>query len=209
MIDDRYGAHLGMRHLIQHGHRRIAFINGPSGWYPSEHRLLGYQDALAELPVPFDPSLVKEGDWEVQGGYHALKELLALPQLPTAIFAGNDLMALGAIYSLEEAGLRVPEDIAVVGYDDREIASLSRPRITTVKIPCYEMGTAGARMLLELLENRTNVADPVYVKGELIVRESCGGREGKISLEDYHSETTPPQLRRRERSGDTPNDQAQ
>lgn len=206
MIDDRYGAHLGVSHLIQQGHRRIAFINGPSGWYPSEHRLLGYQDALAELPMSFDPQLAKEGDWEVQGGYRALKELLVLPHPPTAIFAGNDLMALGAIYALEEAGLRVPEDIAVVGYDDREIANLSRPRITTVKMPCYEMGKAGARMLLELLENPTKVVQSVYIKGELIVRESCGAHKGKISFGEYYSETTPPQLRRRGQPGDTSND---
>jgi DNA-binding LacI/PurR family transcriptional regulator len=103
-------------------------------------------------------------------------------------------MALGAIYAIQEAGLRVPEDVAVVGYDDREIASISRPTITTVTLPCYEMGQTSAQLLLSRLENQTEAEEPIRIRGKLIVRESCGAEEGKIPLERYRTHTTPSEL---------------
>ena len=121
IVDDHYGAGLAVEHLVKLGHRRIAFINGPHDWNSSKERLAGYQDVLAQYGIPFDPSLVEEGTWEVQSGYPATKKFLAMPERPTAIFAANDFMALGAIYAIQDAGLNVPEDIAVVGYDDRDI----------------------------------------------------------------------------------------
>jgi LacI family transcriptional regulator len=127
--DEQYGARLAVEHLAHLGHRRIAFINGPKGWYASDNRLLGYQATLAQLDIAFDPEIVLEGDWDVPGGSLATKKLLSLPQPPTAIFAANDFMALGAMYALREAGLRVPEDVAIVGYDDREICRLAQPTI--------------------------------------------------------------------------------
>lgn len=194
LVDERYGARLAVEHLARLGHRRIAFINGPQGWDASADRLVGYQDALARLGVPFDPALVAEGTWEVQSGYPAAKKFLALPERPTAIFAANDLMALGAIYAIQESGLRVPEDIALVGYDDREIASISRPTITTVSLPCYEMGQTSAQLLLKRLDNPTETEEPIRVRGKLIIRESCGAEEGKISPDRYRTHTTPPEL---------------
>jgi DNA-binding LacI/PurR family transcriptional regulator len=115
-------------------------------------------------------------------------------QRPTAIFAANDLQALGAIYAIQDAGLRVPEDIAIVGYDDREIAALSRPTITTVTLPCYDMGQASADLLLRLLGKETAPSEPVMLRGTLIVRESSGAPDGKIPLERYRSHTTPRRL---------------
>jgi LacI family transcriptional regulator len=194
LADERYGAHLAVEHLAGLGHQRIAFINGPHGWGASLDRFAGYQDALEQLGVPYDPELVAEGLWEVQSGYPAAKQFLALPERPTAIFAANDLMALGAIYAIQEAGLRVPEDIALVGYDDREIANISRPTITTVTLPCYEMGQASALMLLRRFDNEGDVEEPIKVRGKLIIRESCGAEEGKIPLDRYRTHTTPPEL---------------
>ena len=136
----------------------------------------------------------KYGDWEVQSGYPATKKFLALSPRPTAVFAANDLMALGAIYAIQEAGLCVPDDIAVVGYDDREIASISRPTITTVTLPCYEMGQVSAKLLLRLLEKQNGAEEPIRIQGKLIVRESSGAREGKIPLEQYQTHTTPRRL---------------
>jgi LacI family transcriptional regulator len=198
-VDERYGARLAVEHLARLGHRRIAFINGPASWDASQDRHAGYRDVLAELGIPYDPALVAEGTWEVQSGYPAAKRFLALAQRPQAIFAANDLMALGAIYAIQEAGLRVPEDIAVVGYDDREIAGISRPAITTVTLPCYEMGQASADLLLGRLANGAEQTEPVKIRGRLIVRESCGSAQGKIPLARYQTHTTPPELLKRRR----------
>jgi LacI family transcriptional regulator len=194
LVDEQYGARMAVEHLAGLGHRHIAFINGPAGWGASEDRLAGYRDVLADLRVEYDPDLVEEGTWEVQSGYPAAQKFLALRARPTAIFAANDLMALGAIYAIQEAGLRVPEDVAVVGYDDREVAAISRPTITTVTLPCYDMGRESARLLLSRLESGAEAADPIRVRGRLIVRESCGAPEGKISPERYRTHTTPLEL---------------
>lgn len=196
-VDESYGTNLAMEHLVRLGHRHIAFINGPEGWYASEHRRIGYQETLARSGIAYEPGLVIAGDWEVQSGYPAAKRFLELPQRPTAIFAANDLMALGAIYAIQEAGLRVPEDIAIVGYDDREIANLARPTITTVTMPCYEMGQAAARLMTGLFENGENAEELIKIQGRLVVRESCGASGGKIPLEKYQSHSTPQRLLRR------------
>jgi DNA-binding LacI/PurR family transcriptional regulator len=199
IVDDLYGARLAVEHLVMLGHRRIGYINGPEGWDASTNRLIGYKQILEEQGIPFDPDLVKGGDWEVQSGYPATKKLLALSQPPTAIFAANDLMALGAIFAIQEVGLHVPGDIAVVGYDDREIASISRPTITTVTLPCYEMGQTSARLLLDLLGKQEGSEEPVRIQGKLIVRESCGASMGKVPLEKYQTHTTPRRLLYRNR----------
>ena len=188
-----YGARLAVEHLVKLGHRRIAFINGPHGWAASKERLAGYQDVLAQYGIPYDPSLVEEGTWEVQSGYHAAKKFVVMPDRPTAIFAANDFMALGAIYAIQDAGLNVPKDIAVVGYDDREIASISNPTITTVCPPSFEMGQLAAQLILDRLENQIEIKDPIRVQGRLIIRESCGAEQGKPPLEHYVSHTIPPE----------------
>ena len=172
--DERHGAHLAMQHLISLGHRRIGYINGPEHYYASALRLEGYREELTSAGIAFDPALVERGDWELESGYAAMQRLLdARPRL-TALFAGNDLMAAGAIYALQDAGLRVPEDVAVVGYDDRAISRTFRPRLTTVTLPCYEMGQAAGQMLLDRMEGKAGIAEEVQVRGALLVRESCG-----------------------------------
>ncbi|MBI9050192.1 MAG: LacI family DNA-binding transcriptional regulator [Anaerolineaceae bacterium] len=192
-VDDRYGAGLAVEHLVKLGHRRIGFINGPQGWDASKERLAGYQAVLAQYAIPYDPLLVKDGTWEVQSGYPATKSFLDLSDRPTAIFAANDLMALGAIYAAQDAGLNVPKDIAVVGYDNRDIASFSNPTITTVCPPSFEMGQLAAQMMLERLENQTDEVDPVRVKGRLIVRESSGADLSEVPPECHISHTIPPE----------------
>ena len=182
-VDEQHGARLVIEHLIALGHHRIGYINGLPGWYASEQRLTGYRETLAAHEIPFDPEIVLEGDWGVQDGYRATEQFLQLSERPTAIFAANDLMALGAMYAIQDAGLAVPDDIAIVGYDDRDIASFARPTITTVRMPCYEMGQAAAKLVLNMLDtsrasNNSSAADffqtqePIKIPGELIVRES-------------------------------------
>lgn len=188
--DGRYGARLAIKHLAELGHRRIAYINGPEGWDVTAHRMAGCQEELAAWGIPFDPTLVERGDWEVQSGYVAAQKLIALKKPPTAVFAANDLMALGAIHALQEVGLRVPEDIAVVGYDDRDFSGFVRPAITTVRMPCQKMGRAAAQLLLSLCNEGIEAAEPIRVRGSLIVRESCGAHKGKWEFEPERGSIT-------------------
>ena len=195
--DDRYGARLAVRHLGELGHQRIAFINGPEGWDATINRMAGYQEELAAWGIPFDPTLVDRGDWEVQSGYSAAQRLMALSPPPTAIFAGNDLMALGVIYAVQEAGLRVPGDVAVAGYDDRDFSGFVRPAITTVRMPCEEMGCTSAEFLLRLINGKTEAIEPILIQGELVVRQSCGARgEGEWKFEPERGSLPRRQARR-------------
>jgi DNA-binding LacI/PurR family transcriptional regulator len=193
LADDRHGARLAVEHLVKLGHRRIGYINGPHDWNSSKDRLAGYRDVLTQSGIPYDPSLVEEGTWEVQSGYPIAKKYLAMSDRPTAIFAANDLMALGAIYAVQDEGLNVPKDIAVVGYDDRDIASCSKPTITTICPPSFEMGQLAAQLIVNRLENQVDIKEPVRVQGKLIIRESCGAERMDIPLERYVSHTNPPE----------------
>jgi DNA-binding LacI/PurR family transcriptional regulator len=172
--DEVYGARLATGHLLSLGHRRVGYINGPVEFYASADRLQGYREELAAHRIAYDPALVTRGDWQVESGYAAMVELLAVEPRPTAVFAGNDLMAAGALYAIFDAGLRVPQDIAIVGYDNREIARIFRPSMTTVVLPLYGMGQASAQILLDLLGGRAVTGGEVKIRGRLIIRESCG-----------------------------------
>jgi LacI family transcriptional regulator len=192
--DDRGGACLAIQHLVQLGHRRIAFIQGPDGWVASAERLAGYKDVLAASNIPFEPWLLSRGSWELQDGYRATRALLALPDRPDAIFASNDLMALGAIYAIQDMGLRVPDDMAVMGYDDRDFSSIVRPALSTVRMPCYEMGQAAAGLLIAQLHGHEPSPEVPLVPSQLVIRESCGAKEGKRTAEGLRTRTTPKRL---------------
>ncbi len=135
----------------------------------------GYKQALKEHGIPFDPELVKNGQWEDPlSGYLATKRFLASQNPPTAIFAANDIMAAGVIDAVHDLGLKVPEDVSVLGYDDRDMARFLRPALTTVRLPMAEIGSTAAKMLIDCLEHGDSLMDSVYVPCQLIVRESCG-----------------------------------
>ncbi|MBI1877198.1 MAG: LacI family DNA-binding transcriptional regulator [Chloroflexi bacterium] len=187
--DDHYGAALAVRHLVHLGRRRIAYINGPEGWHSAQRRLAGYKDELAAQNLAFDPALVQPGDWEFEGGYTATQNLLALAGLPTAIFAANDLMALGAINAIQDAGLQVPEDIAVIGYDNRDFTRVFRPRITTISMPIYEMGRMAAELLVKQIAAGQAEVDEIKIKGQLFVRETCGADETQMTPEGLNMGT--------------------
>lgn len=187
--DDYYGAGLATGHLIHLGHRRIGYINGPENWHTCRARLSGYQDTLALHDLPFEPVLVQPGDWEFESGYAAAHNLLQLTQPPTAIFAANDLMALGAIYAVQDGGLRVPGDIAVVGYDNRSFTKTFRPRITTVSMPVIEMGGVAAELLLNQIAEGRKEEEEIKVKGHLIIRETCGAPEASTTREEPDART--------------------
>lgn len=187
--DDHYGATLAVRHLIALGHQRIGYINGPENWHNSRARYVGYKDELERHNIPFDPDLVQPGDWEMESGYRAAQNLLALRDRPTAIFAANDLMALGAIYAIQDAHLRVPQDIAVVGYDNRDFAKIVRPRLTTVVMPVYEMGRVATESLLAQIAGGHGETEEIKVRGELIIRDTCGADEALKAKEEINPRT--------------------
>nr|WP_314260099.1 LacI family DNA-binding transcriptional regulator [uncultured Devosia sp.] len=134
------GGQRSTRHLIEKGHRRIATITGEIWMEAAQDRLKGYRRALATADIPFDPALVMEGDWSASAGYDATRKLLALGEPPTAIFCQNDRTAIGCYEALKEAGLHIPRDMSVVGFDDEEISRHLHPRLTTSILPHRAMG---------------------------------------------------------------------
>jgi DNA-binding LacI/PurR family transcriptional regulator len=192
--DDTCGAALAVNHLLALGHRRIGYINGPESWHNAKKRLAGYREELEANGIQFDPALAQPGDWEFEGGYQAAKNLLALDQPPTAIFSANDLMALGAIYAIQDAGLSVPDDLAVVGYDNRDFTKTFRPKITTVSMPVYEMGWKAAELLLKQLTEGRKDFDEIKIIGQLVIRESCGAGESLRTDEEPLSATVVRRL---------------
>lgn len=172
--DEVHGGRVAAAHLAGLGHRRIGYINGPEEFYASAERLQGYCQVLTENGIAYDPALIARGDWQVESGYAAMMQLLEAQPRLTALFAGNDLMAAGAMYAIADQGLRVPQDVAVVGYDNREIARYFRPSMTTVVLPLYEMGLASGQMLLDLMRGVPAPEQEVKIRGRLIIRESCG-----------------------------------
>lgn len=155
MVDDRQAARDIVNHLISRGHRRIAHL-GSSRPNSGRLRYEGYLEALHEHGLSADPALVTEGPWTQKGGYTAMNNLLQHRPLPTAVFAANDLMAIGAMQSIKEAGLRIPDDIAVAGFDDIDQAACVSPSLTTVRQPKYEMG----KKLAEILFCRLTSQEP-------------------------------------------------
>ncbi len=142
------GGFAATTHLLDAGHRRIGLVNG-EGWIEAAaERLKGYRQALSTRDIPFDPTLVREGDWQVSSGHEHALSLLRLPDPPTALFCANDLMAVGALEAVTELGLAVPENVSVVGYDDQDIARYTQPPLTTVLLPNYEMGRWAAESLI-------------------------------------------------------------
>lgn len=160
------------RHLLGLGHRRIAVIAGPADVMCSRARVDGYRSALEEAGVPADPMLVRYGDFFVGGGYTHGAALLDLPEPPTAIFAGSDLQALGVLRAARERGLRVPEDLSVVGYDDLPVAAWIGPPLTTIRQPLQEMAATAARMVLDLARGDAPSNLRIDLATELVVRES-------------------------------------
>lgn len=174
-VDNVDGGFRATRCLIDGGHQHIATITGPPDWKSVNDRLHGYQLALQQAGLPFTDLLLDAGDWSYESGYRAMQRLLErAPQL-TAVFAHNDQMAIGAIRALLEAGRRIPEDVAVVGYDDIPAAAYSYPPLTTIRQPMRKVGKVATQLLIEAIRNPNTEKKEVLLKPELIRRESCGG----------------------------------
>lgn len=183
-VDERWGARLAVSHLANLGHQRIAFINGDADWDASIYRLKGYQEELKSRGIPYDPELVTNQGWESEHGRSGIETLFNRGASFSAVFASNDLLAMGAIHALQDRGLLVPQDIAVIGYDDRAFSSFVRPAISTVTLPAYEMGEEAASLLLRMMKGEITSSKAVEVRGRLLVRESCGASLSRRTLNE-------------------------
>ncbi|MDD3925650.1 MAG: LacI family DNA-binding transcriptional regulator [bacterium] len=173
-VDNEKGAYKATSYLLRIGRKRITFMAGKEGLYATEGRLRGYRQALSEIGIEPDKDLLSFGAWNRIGGQTQMREIIESKKLPDAVFCGNDLLAIGAMEVIEEAGLKVPDDIAVVGFDDIEIASLVRPRLTTVVQPHAKIGSLACGLLLDRIEEReTGESKEIMIEPELIIRESA------------------------------------
>lgn len=174
-VDNVKAAFEAVTHLVHLGYRNIGTITGPINSTVSLDRKEGYLNALLKHGLAVNKSLIVEGDFTEAGGYLAMQQLLAAK--PDAIFAASDIMALGAIRAVRDAGLRVPGDIAFVGFDDLPLASLSNPPLTTVHQPIAEFGEKAVEILIDLIENGIKPSRRIIMDTELVIRDSCGAKQ--------------------------------
>lgn len=172
--DDYHGAGLAVDHLVALGHARIAHIAGSAQISTGFNRRRGYADALARHGLRFDPALVVEGTYREAGGHDAMRALLALPDRPTAVFAVNDLAAMGAMRAIQQAKLDVPGDISVVGFNDLGVVAQMTPALTTLRVPLHAMGVAAAERMLALLGGEEQDGGATVLPIELVRRGSTG-----------------------------------
>ncbi len=171
-VDNEDSARQAVAHLLRLGKKRIATIAGPETLIAGQDRLNGYLLALRGRGIAPDPLLIAKGDFTEPGGYAAMSSLL--PHSPDAVFAASDVMALGALRALREAGRRVPQDVAVVGFDDIPFAARSEPALTTVRQPVQRLGAVAAETLINLIREPEPRTQRIILPTELIIRESCG-----------------------------------
>lgn len=171
--DNVLGAYLATQHLIELGHQRIAHICGALSLEVARQRAAGYQQALADFGLEYQQIIPPLNDrWDYRSGHHAMQVLLASDPRPTAIFSAGDQMAIGAYRALAEAGLRVPDDISVVGFDDIEAVSYTTPPMTTIRQPLEQIAESALNLLMDILDGNTLKTTRVILQPELIVRES-------------------------------------
>jgi DNA-binding LacI/PurR family transcriptional regulator len=187
-VDDERGGYVAAAHLLSLGRRSVAIVTGPMNSWPGIRRLDGYRKALQDWGHPVDSRLVVEGDFTFQGGAKCVRDLLDRGADPDGIVVGNDLMAIGAISHLRERHLRVPEDVAIIGYDDTEVGRFYDPAISTIAQPKYQLGHRGVEILIDVLEAaerdpespRPPVGDEI-LDCTLVARRSSLGRPGEIN----------------------------
>lgn len=183
VLDNVSGAYELTKHLINNGYRKIALLNGPSDLSTGLDRLEGYQKALIDHQIKPDPQYVFQGPFTSKTGYEGAKHFLAMKKRPEAIFAGNDYIAMGAIDAIEEAQMLIPDDIALVGFDDTQFAANRRINLTTVSQRKYKMGSLSVQILINYMERK--VVDYIYkvvMEPRLVIRKTCGYQTVKKGL---------------------------
>ncbi len=173
IIDDVVGGIMATEYLIRLGHRRIAHITGPLKVRAAIDRVDGYKNALKKYHIEYKEELIEEGDFRIKSGYQAMKKFLDLPEPPTAIFAANDLLALGAMQAIQKMKFHIPEDFSIIGFDDIRVSSFVYPPLTTIRQPMLEMGILAVKMLLKIIEEGEFNQRRIILQPKLIIRESC------------------------------------
>lgn len=186
-IENRKSSEKAVGHLIELGHRNIAQIIGPPTNFDSKYRSQGYKDALRKANIPFNEELSVWGDWQINSGYQAALELLERKVHFTAVFAHSDWMAIGCMRALKDRGIKVPQDVAVIGFNDNDPARFIEPPLTTIKYPGYELGRVCVQTLIDCIRGnrdftRKNTIQPL--EAELLIRNSCGSRGYSAFSED-------------------------
>jgi LacI family transcriptional regulator len=178
LVNNEQGGYDATRYLIGLGHRRIACITGPPDPTPSAERVYGYKRALREFGLPIEEELIVPGGFHYQGGERAMEQLLRLDKPPSAVFACNDVMAIGAMRAIRHAGLRVPSDVSIVGFDDIPLASAVSPVLTTVAQPIVELATLAAELLMSRIQNgqEDGPGQQFVLDTKLVTRDSCAPR---------------------------------
>jgi LacI family transcriptional regulator len=174
-VDNVTAAHMAVSHLLGLGYQRVGTITGPLDTTVGLDRLEGYRKALTERGMEVDDNLIVEADFTEVSGYQALQRLL--PARPRAVFVASDTMALGAMRAIREAGLKVPNDVAIVGFDDLPPAIMIEPPLTTVRQPVHQLGMTAVATLLDIIENGVEPTRRIILNTELIVRDSCGASQ--------------------------------
>jgi LacI family transcriptional regulator len=177
MTNNIMGAYSATEHLIRHGYSRIAIITGPSSISTGKDRLIGYKRALEDYGLTELGQLQKEGRFTIQSGYERMKELMEQEVKPDAVFISNNSMTLGAYKYLKEANIRIPDQIAVLGYDDPDWADIVEPPITTVRQPAYPLGVQAANLMLARIQDKQVKREIMYMDTTLVIRRSCGCTE--------------------------------
>jgi DNA-binding LacI/PurR family transcriptional regulator len=172
-VDNVQGAYTAVRHLIDLGHRRIAHISNAAFSYTSARdRLSGYQQALAETGIAYDEQLIRPGAFTDVSSYEPMLSLLDLSEPPTAVFIGSDLVALGAVQAIHHRGLRIPNDISIIGFDDLLISKYLQPPLTTIHLPAYDLGQRLGEMILTSIRGETFQTLRALLPTELVIRQS-------------------------------------
>ena len=166
------GGYEATKHLIELGHKRIGIVSGWMDMISARERLEGFKAALVDCGLPLDPNLIFEGDFTQSSGFNGASRFLNSPNPPTAVFASNDVAAMGVIEAARACGLRIPRDLSVIGFDDIPLAALANPRLTSIRQPLQEMGRIATQMLLKAINNPEEPASSVILPTELIIRET-------------------------------------
>ena len=190
-VDNVQGGFTAVSHLIEQGYRRIALIGGTANLTTARERFEGYQKALEAAGIPLDKSLIKHGDYKKDSGYQLTRDLMQLREPPEAIFAANNLMTLGTLQALQELQIRIPQDVALVGFDDMPWSGQLCPPLTAVAQPTYDLGQEAARLLLRRMHDREAASQSIVLQTRLIVRESSGVNRLRTARNERDDDASP------------------